>query len=303
MYANSKKQPKVLIIIINYNNDKDTIECLKYLKNINYKNYKILIIDNGSKKPLKVLKYKNVMVKKNKKNLGFSKAANIGLKYSLENNYDYSLLLNNDTIVEKDFLKILIKTSQSKKDFGLVSPLILYYDKPTRIWSLGLNWKYGHTHNYYLNKDIKVIKQLKKSVLKFDYLSGCCLLIRNDVVKNVGFIDEAYFMYMEDMDYCDKAKKKGYTPVCNINSRIYHKVSKTAGKGEELSKFMAYHYAKNGVLFAKKNLKGLTKINYILNRIYYFIPYNTIKLIIKGKPQNIIPAFKGFIDGIKFKVV
>lgn len=128
------KQPSVAIIIVNYNGIEDTIECVKSLNKINYDNYKIFVIENGSsKKPTKeqidYLKGQTVYIE-SAENLGFSGGNNIGIRKAIENEFDYVLLLNNDTTVEPDFLSILIGVATKKDNAGIVSGKIAFYSKP-----------------------------------------------------------------------------------------------------------------------------------------------------------------------------
>ena len=135
--------PKVDIIILNYNGYKDTIECIKSLQDITYNNIDIIIIDNNSTDNSEyeikkfISKSNNIQYIQSGKNIGFSGGNNIGIKLSLEKKSDYICLLNNDTVVEPDFLEPLIDIMEKDKSIGITSGKIMYYDEPTKIWCAG----------------------------------------------------------------------------------------------------------------------------------------------------------------------
>lgn len=125
----------VAIIILNWNGWKDTIECLKSLNNLNYKNYEVIVVDNGSTDN-SVEKIKEYIENKpkfkliaNEKNLGFAGGNNIGIRYALNNEFEYILLLNNDTVVDENFLKPMVELLESSDDIGFVGPKTYFYDK------------------------------------------------------------------------------------------------------------------------------------------------------------------------------
>ncbi|MBK7630774.1 MAG: glycosyltransferase family 2 protein [Ignavibacteriales bacterium] len=130
----------VFIIIINWNGYNDTNECINSILKISYPNYEILLVDNGSDKneyeKVISLKSKATLIR-SEKNLGFSGGNNLGIKYALDCGADYLLLLNNDTIVEPNFLNPLLKVFEEEINVGIVAPQINYFNEPKKIWSAG----------------------------------------------------------------------------------------------------------------------------------------------------------------------
>lgn len=138
-----EKSPSVFIVTINWNGLEDTVECLESLHDLDYPNYKIVVVDNGSKNKEadKILKqFPDVTLIKNKTNLGFTGGCNKGIERALKDGADYVLLLNNDTIVTKNFLNKLVKFYDSTADAGVVSSLVLFNDKKT-VWYSGVSVK------------------------------------------------------------------------------------------------------------------------------------------------------------------
>jgi GT2 family glycosyltransferase len=259
--------PKVKIIILNWNGWEDTIECLESLYQINYPNFDVLVVDNDSKdesidkihmyldgkleveskffnydpdnKPIKYLEYsedryhqldtsegldtKNLYILKNNENYGFAEGNNIAIKIALRSNPDYIMLLNNDTVVEHDFLNKLVEVAEEDEKVGVVGPAIYYYDYegrtdvPSNICGV-VNIK--HYPGYYdmVDKDLTV----KPGNLECDWISGAAMMIKTREVP-IKYLNNQLFFGNEDIDMCINLKKMGYKIVNVHSSRIWHK--------------------------------------------------------------------------------
>lgn len=277
--------PKVSIIILNWNGWQDTLECLGSLFQIIYPNFEIVIVDNGSSDDsvsrINEYLFKNKI--QNSKfitldsNLGFSGGNNVGIKYAVKNSADYVFLLNNDTVVEKKFLTELVKTAENNKDFGLIGPKIYFWPstKPERIWFTGGKVNWLKTKGTHINYNAEDSQEEKKSfgLIKADYITGCGILIRKEVIQKIGVLSEDYFLYYEDTDYCVRAKKAGWECGIEPKSHIWHKVSRST---KELSLSYLYYHARNGLLMAKRNNGAL-----MIPVLYLFSFYIILKQIIK----------------------
>ncbi len=252
-------QKKVYIILLNWNGKEDTLECLKSFEKIKYDNYQIIVVDNGSEDDSVVeieKKYPKVKIIENKKNLGFAGGNNVGIKYAMDNNVDYVLLINNDTIVEKNFLTELVKIGDSDEKIGLLGSKIYFHGDKKRIWFAGgkINWlKNKGTH---IGLDEIDEGQYDKTK-EVDYLTGCCLLIKRKVIERISGLEEDYFLYYEDTDYSLRAQKIGYKCVYVPESRIYHKISRSTKPGS--ASYVHYH-VRNGLLMARRNGNILTRL-------------------------------------------
>lgn len=276
----------VYIVLVNFNGAKDTIECIKSLNNINYENFKIVVVDNKSSDEDKV-KLKEADIKfhliESNENLGFAGGNNIGIKYAIDNNADFVLLLNNDTLVHKDFLNELMKYTEI--NVGVIGPKILYYPEVSKIWFAGgmINWfKFIGQHFGEKQEDNGQFNTLKE----VDFVTGCCMLIDSNVFKKVGLLPEGYFMYFEDVDFCVKVKDAGYKLIYNPNSEIYHKVSISSG-GEE-SPFILKYSNRNRLKFMKKYKHKVSFTMYMLSITYFYITrfIKIIKYMIRYKKNK-----------------
>ncbi len=241
--------PKVFIIILNWNNWPDTLECLESLKNNDYPNYKVVIVDNGSNQRPAVPEA-SIKIIYNKENLGFSGGNNVGIKYALEYEADYVLLLNNDTVVSRSFLSKLIEAGESNSNFGILGPKIYFADETKRIWFAGgqINWLYNRgTMNGY--GQIDEGQYDKPEIQKSEYITGCCFLIKKEVIEKIGLMPEEYFLYYEDTDWSLKTQKAGFKCIFVPEARIWHKCSKSSIEG---SSSYIYYHIRNGLIMARK---------------------------------------------------
>jgi len=223
--------PLVYIIILNWNGKTDTIECLHSLQTISYPNYKIIIVDNasgdGSVQALRS-EFPTLEIIENQKNLRFAGGNNIGLRYALEKNAEYVLLLNNDTIVEKNFLFELVHCAENDERVGIAGAKIYYYTEKNKIWYAGgkIAWNIGWiSHRGIRETDFNQYYQEEET----DYVTGCCMLLRRNLIEEIGLLDEAYFIYGEDADWCMRAKNNGYKLMYVPTAKLYHKVSISSG--------------------------------------------------------------------------
>jgi GT2 family glycosyltransferase len=207
---------KVCIIILNWNGREFLKNCLNSIKkNVSFKNYKVIVVDNGSKDGSQNMikkRFKEVDLIENKKNNGFSGGNNQGMKHALKK-YDpcYVYLLNNDTLVEKNWLEEAIKCAESKKEIGIVGSKQLTFDRRPAIsagWIRLLGIKY-----YYGNQEKEV-----------NWVSGAGFLIKKEVLEKIGFLDEIYNpVYYEETDLEKRAILAGFKVIHCPKSIFLHK--------------------------------------------------------------------------------
>ncbi len=281
--------PKVSIIIVNYNQPLVTCECLNSLREVNYRNKEIFVVDNGSlpENRVNVIDYPEVNFIQSERNLGFAGGNNLAIEQS---NGDYILLLNNDTEVPSDFIEPLLNTFVEYPDAGIVSPKIIFYNENRLIQYAGTEainpfTCRGHTIGY-KEKD----EGQHNHLMKTDLAHGACMMIKREVVNKIGKLCEDFFLYYEEYDYCEMAKNAGFTIYFNGFSHILHKESVSVGR---FSPLKSYYMAKNRVLFARRNFKGVKKL---ISLIYYFtlaFPKKVITESLSGHSKNSVATIKG----------
>ncbi|MCK5475868.1 MAG: glycosyltransferase family 2 protein [Candidatus Pacebacteria bacterium] len=252
-------EKKVYIILLNWNGKEDTLECLKSFEKIKYNNYEVIVVDNGSEDDSvsKIRKYyPKINIIENKKNLGFAGGNNVGIEYAIDNCADYVLLINNDTIVEEDFLTELVKVGESDEKIGLLGSKIYFHSEKKRIWTAGgkVNWlKNKGTHIGLDEIDVGQYDRIRE----VGYLTGCCLLIKREVIEKIGGLEESYFLYYEDTDFSLRAQNIGYKCVYVPESKIYHKISRSIKPG---SANYIYYHVRNGLVMARRSGSILVKL-------------------------------------------
>lgn len=251
----------VAIILVNYNGVCDTIECIRSLLCVSGIEYEIIVVDNGStddsivalKKEQLQSRFTLLEVSENK---GFSAGNNIGIKYAQEKNAEYYLLLNNDTIVKPDFLQYLLAGFELQNNCGVTTGRIFYYSMQDTIWYAGgsLSPKTGRCVHFEFGQKDENLDVFPKNV---SFASGCCMCLSKKIVESVGFLNEDFFLYEEDSEYCYRIIKAGFSIVYMPTSIIYHKVSSSTGQDSPMSQ---YYMIRNKYNFIRENFKGFFKV-------------------------------------------
>ncbi|MDD5764763.1 MAG: glycosyltransferase family 2 protein, partial [Candidatus Marinimicrobia bacterium] len=225
--------PLVAIIIVNWNGKQVTSECLQSLRTVDYSPFKIYVVDNassdGSVEEI-VQSFSEVCLIRSNENRFYAGGNNYGFQIAMQDKPEFVLFLNNDTVVDKDFLKYLVSAISYDEKIGMVGPKIYHYDQPDVIWSAGgfVSFFRGKTGHYGLRR---------KDNRRFDrqrevgYLTGCAQMIRAELFQKLGGFDEIYHMYSEDADLCQRARNAGYKIVYVPDAHIWHKISSSSGGG------------------------------------------------------------------------
>jgi len=231
------KSSLVYIIVLNWNGKKLLDDCLNSLTKLEYKNYKVLLVDNastdGSVDYVKT-KFSNVETILLDKNYGFAGGNNKGFEYAKKNNAEYIIFLNNDTIVHSNFIDPLL-IPFGNAEVGQTVPKIFYANPQDKIWYAGgkINYWTGHIyHEGIRDSDSEKYREVKET----DYATGCCFCMRTvDFASLLGF-DESFSMYGEDADLSLRLRKNKMTVYFVPDSIIYHKVSASIGGAFSLLK-------------------------------------------------------------------
>lgn len=299
---NITSQPKVSIIILNWNGLEDTIECLESLKNITYPNYEVIVVDNASQgNDAEVLKEKfrdYIYVIENDQNYGFPEGNNIAIRNGLEKGVDYFFLLNNDTTIDPACLTELVKVGESDELIGILGPKIYYYDRPNVIWSAGykLSWWSGFFKNYgYREKDIGQCDE----VAEREHVSGAAMLIKRGVLQKVGLFDPAFFCGVEDGDMCTRAQRAGFKVFYVPSAMVWHKtlksISKLATHQESFAKAFGARGLfgiKNRYRFFHKHSKAPLFIIPVLLYFPLFLPWRALNLTVKGDIRYVLAELR-----------
>lgn len=291
--------PLVYIVILNYKYYDVTSECIRTVEKIFYPNYRVVIVDNGSgNRSEEILrkKYPHHIFIQTGSNSGYAAGNNVGIKKALNDKADYILILNNDTRVAADFLDKLVAYADSNKDVGILSPKIVTESgeldpncarrRPEFsyfLWRIGIgnllfpNNKYLRTHYYLDEYDFKVVK-------KVDIVSGACMLIRQEVLREIGLLDENTFLYYEELILHEKIRKTNYSTVLVPHSKIIHKKHQST-RGSYGNQQESYN-----------------SLNYYLRNYRDFGKFKTIIILLNVKISIVIIVLIKFMSSILKKI-
>ena len=295
--AHSTPLPRVLITIVNWNGRDDLVELLASIKNLNYPkdNYKIMVIDNGSRDGSQTAisqSFPDVYLLENKRNIGYVKAVNKGIANGLNMAVDYIWIFNNDVTVEENSLRKLVEVGQQDENIGVIAPVIYSYENPEVIENIGyqINFWIGRLKKLKFGCD--VFQNYNDEYAEVDSQLGCSTLIKSTVFKMVGNFQAIYNLYFEETDFNVRARKKGFRVVVVKDAKVWHKTAST------MNKFIlrrAYLLLRNLFLFELLN----AQLKHLLVFIpYYFmihLPYFLIYGSIHGLKVKLRKSRKGSI--------
>ncbi len=280
---------KVFLIILNWNGGEMTLDCLQSLTGINQGKLKVttLVVDNGSidNSVEKIQKrYPEVRIIRNEKNLGFAEGNNVGMRIALAEGADFVCLLNNDTRVSPDFLKQLIATAESDPKIGIVGGKIYFekgcefhkerYQKKDRgkvIWYAGGKMDWQNVYASHRGVD-EVDRGQYDQTEETEYVNGCLMLIKRRVLEKVGLLDGRYFLYFEENDFCQKARKAGFKLFYTPKAVIWHL---NAGSSGVASSLQDYFLTRNRLLFGFRWAPFRAKLALLKE---------SLRILFKGRP-------------------
>lgn len=311
----------ICIIILNWNGTEDTIECIKSVKNNSYANYTMVLVDNGSDKDSlselndwclnnfsQIAFYDKEQAEsggnnkieeklesinsgdrlvfiKNNKNLGFAAGNNVALRYVLKRNISYAMLLNNDTLIEKDSITVLMNFIVSHNEYVAVTPQIRYFKPNDIIWNCGgkITW-FGNRRYYHAGNNISKVQQT--GFKRITFITGCALLFKPN---ETGILTEKFFFGEEDLDFSFRQLKEKKKMACCFSSVIFHKVNASVKKLDNNILGSVYiHYISRIINNRQYSSRGLLYIKIITN-LCYAIPM--IRLRYKVKFNQIFRMF------------
>jgi len=281
---------KVTALLLNYNRWQDTAECVQSLMQCDFAPLEIVIIDNGSSNEsftkLNEL-FPSLRMVQTGRNLGYTGGVNFGYRIILEENPDYILVLNPDTTVDSQFLGKMVDAMEGDPSAAASCATILFDTNHDRAWYAGgvmVPWRGLAIHHRSLPM-LRPGQSLKPQSVSF--VTGCAVLQRASAVRKIGFQDERFFMYLDDIEFSARALRKGYTLLYVPQAKVYHRVL----KGEE-SPFKLYYSVRNRLLLIDTAFVGFNRVA----ASCYFVSVITFKLIYWSLAKP--PLFKAAVAGL-----
>jgi GT2 family glycosyltransferase len=254
-------QPLVAIIILNWNNPSDTLTCLHSVATLDYPadRLTVIVVDNGSTDDSVArirAAYPDMTLIVNSVNLGYAEGNNVGIRYVLKSHTDYILVLNNDTEVSIDFLSQLVAEAESSSSIGIVGPKMYFFDPPDMIFAAGsqVRWDDGELEQRGIWQRESEVGRLYAGVPEdVDFIIGCGVLFRREVLEKIGGLEKRYYLNFEDVDVCIRSRQAGYRVRYTPHAVLYHRVSATLGQASPQN---TYYMTRNALLFFWTHLSG-----------------------------------------------
>lgn len=294
MASHTTKKPLVSIVTVHYNQPLLTKQLLDSLRQISYSSVEVWVVDNGSMPTHSVDSlievFPEVNFIKSAVNLGFAGGNNLVLDKAKG---DYVLFLNNDTEVATDFIEPLVSRFQSDDSIGMVSPKIKYYERPELIQYAGsteINMLTGQGH---------FIGHQQPDQAMFDhstptaYIHGAAMMVSSKLIASVGPMNEDYFLYYEELDWCARAKRAGFTVWYESASVVWHKESMSTGKASPLK---AYYQIRNRLRFIYSNASTFDRVLGVCFTLAIALPKNVIMHWLDGRPDLSVAVWDGAKD-------
>ncbi len=287
-----KTYPLVSIITVNYNQSKVTLDLLQTSRDLNYPNFEIIVVDNGSPSDNpEVLKeaYPEINLIISKENLGFAGGNNLGIKAAKG---EYLFFVNNDTEVTPGLIEPLVELLEQDKTIGMVSPKIKFH------WNKELIQYAGYTKmNPYTIRNSTIGFHQKDNgqlndIVETEAGHGAAMMVPRSVVEKVGLMPDVYFLYYEEHDWAAMIKRAGYKIFYQPKAEIFHKESISTGKG---SPFKTYYLNRGRILFTRRNIRGSQRFLSLLFQHCISLPKNALVFMVKGQFKHLMAYLKAYV--------
>ncbi len=244
-------QPYVITIILNTNRRDDTLACLDSLLKNSYENHKVIVLDNastdGSVEAIQTA-FPGVEILSLTENKGYAGNNNVGIEAALDQQADWVFVLNEDTILDPGCITKLVEIGENNSEIGILGPMVYHYDEPEVIQSAG-----GHFSRYLQASHIAQNEpdqgQFSKS-RQVNWISGCAILVRREVIEQLGMLDERFFIYFEETEWCLRTSRGGWKIVHVPSAKIWHK---GVQRNYSPKPSVTYYFTRNRFLMLSKH--------------------------------------------------
>ena len=293
-------RPLISIITVNFNSLDVTCEMLDSVRRNSYRNVETIVVDNASaENPGGYLKehYPEVKFLRSEQNLGFAGGNNLGIR---EASGDFLFFLNNDAELTDGCLESLLALFERFPRTGIASPKICYYNAEPGSRPDVVQYA-GTTHVHPLTARNSTLGERQKDIGQFGaaqptaYAHGAAMMVPRKVLEEVGEMPEAFFLYYEELDWCEQIRRAGYEVFVEPNAKVYHKESHSVNK---ISSLKTYYLNRNRILFMRRNRAGWQMVLFWLFLAFFTLPKNVMLFLMSGEMGNL----RAFLKAIRWNL-
>ncbi len=290
-----EKTPAVAVVILNWKRPADTLEALNSVKQSRYPLSHIIVVDNasGDGSVERISKaYPGITLIANNLNLGFAGGNNAGISFAVDRGAEYVLILNNDAVVEPETMGEMIRCVCRDPRVAAVGAKIFRRDDPEILDFCFGTVRYNHWLVTQEGAGERDSQRFAKEQ-EVEWVSGCCMLMSGPALKKIGSFDEVFFAYLEDVDWCLRAREKNYRIMFCPAAKAFHKGSSSTGKN---SPQINYFYGRNSILFLKRHGRFISWFKF-LSAFYVAFVLRLIKRMFAGNVGAVLYSLIGSVDG------
>lgn len=269
-----QRREKTAIVVLNWNSGEMTAECIRSVLKMSAEDYGIIVVDNGSRDgSVDYLRneFPRITLFPQDSNLGFAAGCNVGMRHALEEGFEYILLLNNDTVVDPGFLTELVHVAEEHPRAAMISPKIYFWDAAKQLWWAGGDFNLWTGIPRHIGRRSLDLGQydLERQI---DWATGCAVLIRCEVLRQIGLFDEGFFGNAEDLDLSLRMRKAGYEVWYAPKAKLWHKegVDYRKNAGEYLRVFTG---TRNLLLVMWKHARKVQWLSFVPNFLLRYAAY------------------------------
>jgi GT2 family glycosyltransferase len=279
MTSVNASDPRLIVIVLTWNGKGDVLECLESVAKTDYGNFETVVVDNastdGTAEEVRA-RFPGVTIVANAANLGYAGGNNAGMRVCAGRGAEFYLLLNNDLVLEPGCIRELVDVAGLHPEGGMFGPKTYQYGSDRVLDFVGgaLDWKTGATKSVGVGeKDLGQYDEVRD----YDFMNGHALLVRKSVTDEIGLLDEDYFIYNEETDWCVRARRRGWACLYAPRAVVWHKVSRS-----RLSQSRDYLLVRNRILFMRKNATRRQLARFLFDFCLAQLPRRAASLVRRG---------------------
>lgn len=321
--VDARTEPRVVSVVLNWNGWIDTVECLESLVRNRYENHRIVVCDNGSSdgsigslttwaQAASILHASfdsidealaadlgmlpNLLLVQTGGNLGYGGGNNVGIRVAQRLDAAYVWILNNDTVVERDALRTMVDFAEAHREVAIVGARLMQFFDPQRIQALG-----GGVFQPMLGRDVQLGRdsighRLSDRSFDLEHVVGASMLVRSAAIVDVGLIDESYFLYREETDWCIRMRRRGWRLAYCPQSVVLHKEGRSAG----FKSLLHDYYSVRNMLHLISRFYPYALATAFFVSLFYTIAPKIVRLQF-GRLAIVLRAYADFIRGLRGK--